>query len=369
MGGLEKVQIEYINFLIKSGYDVRVIIENDNGKENVLEKHILSKVEYIKNYDYILKIRNSRELRDKNIINKIKYNFNLMKERIYTNNKFIKIYEKFTPDIVIDFDASLTKIIDKLKKSKNLVWLHSSIINWKRKKSKINRFVYKIEKYDKIVCICQEMREELVSIKNGLENKIEVLYNPIDFKKIEELSKKDFKESEKKWSSKKYLLMVARLDTVPKDFKTLFLAFDLAKSKGYRGDLYLIGDGPDKEEVEKLKERSKYNNNIILLGKKENPYNWMRKADKIILSSKYEGFSTVLIEGLCLQKEMISSNCKTGVKEILAHDRGEIFEIGDYKKLSEYILQEVKVRKIKLEDFERERTFEKLEKIIGELIC
>lgn len=366
MGGLEKVQIEYINFLLKLGYEVKVIIENDNGEENILEKYILTKVEYIKNFEYILKIKKLREIKNKNIINKIRYNFNLMKERKYTNNKFIKIYEEFAPDIVIDFDASLTKIIDKLKKSKNLVWLHSSIINWKRKKSKINRFVDKIEKYDKIVCICQEMREELISIKNSLKNKIEVLYNPIDFKKIEELSKKEFEESEKKLSSKKYLLMVARLDTVPKDFKTLFLAFDLAKSKGYIGDLYLIGDGPDKEEVEKLKEKSKYNKNIILLGKKENPYNWMKQADKIILSSRYEGFSTVLIEALCLKKEVISSNCKTGVKEILDENRGEIFEIGDYKKLSEYILQEVKIRKINLEIFERKKIFEKLKKIIGE---
>ena len=47
MGGLEKVQIEYINFLLSSGHDIKIIIENDNGKENVLEKYILGKVEYI----------------------------------------------------------------------------------------------------------------------------------------------------------------------------------------------------------------------------------------------------------------------------------------------------------------------------------
>ena len=41
MGGLEKVQIEYINFLLSSGHDIKIIIENDNGKENVLEKYIL----------------------------------------------------------------------------------------------------------------------------------------------------------------------------------------------------------------------------------------------------------------------------------------------------------------------------------------
>ena len=77
MGGLEKVQIEYINFLLSSGHDVKIIIENDNGEENVLEKYILGKVEYIKDFNYISKIKNLREIRNKNIITKINYNYNL----------------------------------------------------------------------------------------------------------------------------------------------------------------------------------------------------------------------------------------------------------------------------------------------------
>ena len=115
MGGLEKVQIEYINFLLSSGHDIKIIIENDNGKENVLEKYILGKVEYIKDFNYISKIKRLRDIKNKNIINKINYNYNLLKERIYANYKFLEIYKEYAPDIVIDFDASLTKIVKKLK--------------------------------------------------------------------------------------------------------------------------------------------------------------------------------------------------------------------------------------------------------------
>ena len=45
MGGLEKVQIEYINFLLEQEkYQVKIVIENDNGKDNALEKYINSKI-------------------------------------------------------------------------------------------------------------------------------------------------------------------------------------------------------------------------------------------------------------------------------------------------------------------------------------
>ena len=52
MGGLEKVQIEYLNFLLEQkNYEIKIIIENDNGKDNILEKHINSKeILYLKNF-------------------------------------------------------------------------------------------------------------------------------------------------------------------------------------------------------------------------------------------------------------------------------------------------------------------------------
>lgn len=66
MGGLEKVQIEYINFLLEQEeYQVKIVIENDNGKDNALEKYINSKIIYLKDFNYILKIRKLRENRKK----------------------------------------------------------------------------------------------------------------------------------------------------------------------------------------------------------------------------------------------------------------------------------------------------------------
>ena len=367
MGGLEKVQIEYINFLVKQEkYQIKIVIENDNGKDNALEKYINSNVTYLKNYNYILEIKNLRENRKKSLWSRIKYNLAITKEKKYADNKFLQIYKEYKPDIVIDFDSSLTKIIDKLNSSKNLGWIHSSIKNWKKKKSKIDRFVDRISKYSKIICICKEMKEDLINLKNELKNKVDFLYNPIDFDRIKKLSNEDFSEEDKKLLKDKFLLSIARLDCVPKDFETLFKAYEIAKKNGYDGKLYIIGDGPDKDKVEKLKEANLYKEDILLLGRKENPYNWLKKADKLILSSRYEGFAIVLLEGLCLGKNVIASDCKTGPNEILANNRGLLFKVGDYSTLAKYIISEKNKEELEfsLEEFERNRIFEKFLEIL-----
>ena len=367
MGGLEKVQIEYINFLVEQEkYQVKIVIENDNGKDNALEKYINSDVIYLKDYNYILEIKNLRENRKKSLWSRIKYNLAITKEKKYADNKFLQIYKEYKPDIVIDFDSSLTKIIDKLNSSKNLVWIHSSIKNWKKKKSKIDRFVDRISKYSKIICICKEMKEDLINLKNELKNKVDFLYNPIDFDRIKKLSNEDFSEEDKKLLKDKFLLSIARLDCVPKDFETLFKAYEIAKKDGYDGKLYIIGDGPDKDKVEKLKEANLYKEDILLLGRKENPYNWLKKADKLILSSRYEGFAIVLLEGLCLGKNVIASDCKTGPNEILANNRGLLFKVGDYSTLAKYIISEKNKEELEfsLEEFERNRIFEKFLEIL-----
>ena len=147
MGGLEKIQCEYINFLADKEFNIKVVIENDNGNENILEKEIKIKVEYLKNYEYISQVKKIRENRKKNFFSRIKYTIALFNEKRYADQKFLEIYREFKPDIVIDFDSSLTKIVKKLKNSKNLVWIHSSIENWKKKKNKIKRFIKRLDVY------------------------------------------------------------------------------------------------------------------------------------------------------------------------------------------------------------------------------
>lgn len=92
----------------------------------------------------------------------------------------------------------------------------------------------------------------------------------------------------------------------------------------------------------------------------------MKKADKLISSSRYEGFSIVLLEGIVLKKRVIASNCKSGPKEILADGRGKLFEVGNAFELSENILKnfDLNFEDNFLEKFKKKRIFEKFLRIL-----
>lgn len=72
----------------------------------------------------------------------------------------------------------------------------------------------------------------------------------------------------------------------------------------------------------------------------KNPYPWIKKSKMLIHSSKFEGFGLTLVEALILSKKVISSNCPIGPREILENGEiGFLYEIGDYEKLSELIIE------------------------------
>ena len=71
----------------------------------------------------------------------------------------------------------------------------------------------------------------------------------------------------------------------------------------------------------------------------DNPYPIIRETELFILSSKYEGLPNVLLESLVLKKMIISSNCRTGPKEILLNGKGGLlFKVGNHKDLYKKII-------------------------------
>ena len=73
---------------------------------------------------------------------------------------------------------------------------------------------------------------------------------------------------------------------------------------------------------------------IRLIGYKENAESYLQSANLFILTSKFEGLPNVLIEAQTKNIPIISSDCPTGPREILLKGKlGDLFKVGDYKKL------------------------------------
>lgn len=382
MGGLERVLIEVLQNIDKKKYNLTLVIDDDCGEDNIFEKDIPKEISYyfLKSQKLIEKT-NYYKLRRKNILYKLMYNIYMNIETYIKSKNIKKLIEKLGKiDVFVDYDAGATKYIENIEADKKVVWIHNSIPNLKKSEGKIKRFGKRLEKYDRIVAICDEMKEELKDIYPNLKDKIIRIYNPFNFSRVLNLKDdmSELTEKDKELLNEDYCIAISRLDTVQKDYKTLLKAFKILKSKGINKKLYIVGDGPSKEEIENMIKEYDLIEEVKLLGRFKNPYVWLNNADFFIHSSKYEGFGLVLIEAAILDKLIISSNCPVGPTEILENGKsGILFNVGDSQELAEKIekvLNDKNLRnryilsmKERREDFKKENVLKEYEKLIDEI--
>lgn len=348
VGGAEKVLVQVVKMLSKNReFEIEVLTMKET------KNFLVDEVEAIAKYDFVL---SDRELKKGFKL------FNSLKKK-YRVEKKVKDF-----DIIIDFlDGDFYRYLKNVNKKK-IVWLHSSYSSLLRRKRDISE---KIRGYDKIITICEEMKDELLEIEKDLdESKVVNIYNPFDFNEILEKSKVEFLSEELEDSKRKYFVTVCRLKEDEKDVETLLKAYSRYNGEEY---LYIIGDGPDKEKLERLSDTLGLTEKVKFLGMKKNPYNWIKNSEAFILSSKLEGFGLVLIEALTVNKKVISSACKTGPKEILNNGEfGMLFEVGNEEELLEKMESlnrfDLNCEKLSkhLEKFKENRVLDKIIREIGE---
>lgn len=348
MGGIERVMVEVLQNLNEENYEIDLLIEDGVKKLNIFEKDIPKNIKlyYLKSENIISKTDYYRQ-RKKNPLYKMMYQIMMGYEKYIKKKNIKKIVKNKKYDTVIDFDMGLSKYITLINVNKKIAWVHANIIDWYQKESRIKRLGERLKAYENIVVICEAMKENTEKLYPFLKEKLVRIYNPFNFEKIKEKAEEKIDIHLKEFYSNDFLISVMRLTLHQKDFITLIKGFKKAKKSGIKEKLYILGDGPDKERIQKIIEQEEMANEIFLLGNISNPYPWIKKAKLFLHSSKYEGLPTVLIEGLILNKVIISSDCPTGPREILEEGKiGHLYKVGDWNKLAKLIVKNLQENRI-----------------------
>ncbi|HTF21715.1 MAG TPA: glycosyltransferase [Chryseolinea sp.] len=105
-------------------------------------------------------------------------------------------------------------------------------------------------------------------------------------------------------------------------------------------DLVICGDGVEMDFLRDLVDRHNLAPFVVLKGFVRDPYPFIKTSICLVSASMREGFPNVFVEALGLGTPIISSRAKTGPSEIISHGtNGLLFEVGDYAKLGEYMLE------------------------------
>lgn len=200
---------------------------------------------------------------------------------------------------------------------------------------KINLFLirYLYPKADLIILKSQGMQYDMQKLFNFKCRNI-VINNPYDIKKIEHLKKEDINNFNFK-TNKKYLISVGRFETLKRQDFIIESMQKLTPSEDI--ELILIGDGIRKNKLIQLSKDLEVDNKVHFLGRVSNPYKYIARSDVYILSSENgEGFPNVLLEAMICKTPVISSDCISGPREILAPDTDISFQLKEGVEKAKY---------------------------------
>jgi len=184
-----------------------------------------------------------------------------------------------------------------------------------------NFYLTRIYDRKNIVCVSRGVREQFqktAEIAGFSPLAVQVITNPLDPGYVAELSRRYEPEIDAP-----YILSVGRI-TPNKNLSLLIDAYLLFRQKSENPPLLvIIGDGHDRPAIEAKIARLGAESYIRLLGKKENPYPWMRRAELFVLSSKFEGLGMVVIEAMACGTRVVATRAPGGVLDIMS---GELQE-------------------------------------------
>ena len=210
-------------------------------------------------------------------------------------------------------------------------WLHNKL------KYLIFKFILRLA--DKIIVNSLDFKKKF---KTKFNIDTECIYNPLNKK---EIIKKSNKKSRIRFNKNKLNLINVGRFVDQKDQITLLRAINIIKDK-INFNLLIVGKGIEKQKLINYINKNNLSNQVRIINFQNNPFNLIKSSEVFVLTSLYEGLPNVLLEAQVLKKFIISSNCPTGPREILLNGKaGSLFKVGDYKKLSDLILDYSKNKK------------------------
>ena len=331
VGGIEKVLLQYLKNIDSENNDITLIIGYKQDELERLKSDIPSnvKVEYVLADDMYCTLKKKKAIGKLRKIEKLKMEGTSWLRKIKIRKR---LKELISPeDVIVDFDMTLSPFMKEFK-NKKVTFCHFSLKNYHRGiERRLKKLGNRLNDYDKVIVISDEMKKEGIEMFPFLEKKLVRIYNSFNFDEIYKLANENIDKD----LEGEYILAIGRLEETQKDFTTLIKAYSKICDE-VEENLYIIGDGRHREQLESLTKDLKIENRVKFLGFRTNPYPYLKRANLFVHSSKFEGLPTVIIEAMILKKMIIATDCPTGPSELLNNGKnGILVEIGNIDEMAD----------------------------------
>ncbi len=339
-GGIEKVLLELLQALPPERYEIGLLITHHLGEKEVLRSQVPAHV----TVHHLLEARWLNWAKKKKMTANITPVEKLLAEMILPPFQRRVIARRLATltegaGVFVDFDMTLGAYHHVIRAARKVAYCHFSLAHyWGGRRRKLDVLASRLQQNDRVIMLCDEMKEDAALMYPALAPKLARLYNALDMERVRRMALEPLTGFER-FESEPFLLSVGRLQESQKDFTTLIRAYaQCVRTQGLKEPLVIVGKGGYQEALQSLARELGMADRIVFAGFQSNPYKWMARAKLFLFSSKYEGLPTVLIEALSLGCSIVATECPTGVREILMEGRaGMLVPVGDPAAMSEAI--------------------------------
>ena len=294
-GGAEKVLIDLVNHMDQSKFDITVQTLWPSDNRNKLAKGVHYRSVYSKQNRW-----NNSRMRLESALG--------WTYQLHMKDKY---------DIEVAYlECGTTKILSAStnRRAAKIAWVHCDLSI--KMGDVLDSFVQKAapqyRKYDRIACVSQDVLNTYQNLFGPVPPAV-VVHNTVDDKLIQEMAAQALPADAIK--RKTTLVTLGRL-THEKAYDRLLRVHKRLQQEGFDYDLWILGEGEDRPTLEQFIEKNDLGDSVRLFGFRDNPYPFVNAADLLVCSSRYEGFSTFVTEGLILGKPIVTTDC-AGMRELL----------------------------------------------------
>lgn len=170
---------------------------------------------------------------------------------------------------------------------------------------------------DKIICLSDSMVDDMVQHFGLPREKLVRIYNPVDAERVQELAR----VGSTPYSGPGPHLVAAGRLARQKGFDVLLDAMPVVLERFPGARLTILGEGPLRSSLAEQASRLNLTEAVRFPGFEQAPWRYLKHADLLVLSSRYEGLPNILLEALALGTPVVATDCPGAIREV--HDCDE----------------------------------------------
>lgn len=215
-------------------------------------------------------------------------------------------------DLAISFLTPHYFAAEKIQAKKKIAWIHTdySMVAIDRA-SQLEMW----SRYDVIASISEQVSKSFLSVFPELKAKVQIIANVLPPEYIRRLEDQFGTEAEMPDDGTIKLLSIGRF-CAAKNFDNIPDICKRLKEKGINAKWYLIGYGGDEPLIRRRIEEAEMQDSVIILGKKKNPYPYIKACDIYVQPSRYEGNCVSVREAQMLGKPVVITNYATSASQL-----------------------------------------------------